>query len=76
MFANQQERSPNELAAAGIDTTQDANRYLTEHYQSAFNEECAASGAELGPHLCPSSAQGSPTSCASTTSAPSVGTTA
>ena len=38
MFATHQERLPKELAAQGIDTMPEANRYLAEHYRAAFNE--------------------------------------
>ena len=76
MFATHQERLPKEFAARGIDTMQDANRYLAEHYRSAFNEEFTVPyGARRRPS-CSSSVRGWPMSCASTTSARSIGTTA
>ena len=48
MFATHQERLPKELAAAGIDTMPEANRYLAEHYRAAFNEEFTVPAAEPG----------------------------
>ena len=53
MFATHQERLPKELAARGIDTMQDANRYLAEHYRAAFNEEFAVPAAEPGTAFVP-----------------------
>ena len=53
MFATHQERLPKELAARGIDTMQHANRYLTEHYRAAFNEEFAVPAAETGSAFVP-----------------------
>ena len=47
------ERLPKELAARGIDTMQDANRYLAEHYQAAFNEEFAVPATEPGTAFVP-----------------------
>ena len=46
MFATHQERLPKELAAQGIDTIPEANRYLAEHYRAAFNEEFAVPAGE------------------------------
>ncbi len=48
MFATHQERLPKELAAQGIDTMAEANRYLAEHYRGAFNEEFVVPAAESG----------------------------
>ena len=76
MFATHQERLPKELAAAGITTMADANRYVAEHYRAAFNEEFAVPAAGPAARSCPSSVLGWPTSYASTTSAPSGATTA
>ena len=53
MFATHQERLPKELAARGIDTMQDANRYLAEHYRAAFNEEFAVPPTEPGTAFVP-----------------------
>ena len=53
MFATHQERLPKELAARGIDTMHDANRYLAEHYRAAFNEEFAVPAAEPGTAFVP-----------------------
>ena len=53
MFATHQERLPKELAAAGIDTVAQANRYLAEHYREAFNEEFAVPAAEPGSAFVP-----------------------
>ena len=48
MFNTHQERLPKELAAHGIDTMPEANRYLAEHYREAFNEEFAVPATEPG----------------------------
>ena len=40
-------------STSGIDTMQDANRYLAEHYRSAFNEEFAVPAAEPGTAFVP-----------------------
>ena len=48
MFNTHQERLPKELAAHGIDTMREANRYLAEHYREAFNEEFAVPATEPG----------------------------
>ncbi len=53
MFATHQERLPKELAAAGIDTMPEANRYLAEHYRAAFNEEFTVPAAEPGTAFVP-----------------------
>ena len=53
MFATHQERLPKELAALGIDTMAEANRYLAEHYRAAFNEEFAVPAAEPGSAFVP-----------------------
>ena len=53
MFATHQERLPKELAARGIDTMPEANRYLAEHYRGAFNEEFAVAAAEPGTAFVP-----------------------
>ena len=53
MFATRQERLPKELAARGIDTMADANRYLAQHYRAAFNEEFTVPGAEPGSAFAP-----------------------
>ena len=53
MFATHQERLPKELAARGIDTMPEANRYLAEHYRGAFNEEFAVPAAEPGTAFVP-----------------------
>lgn len=45
MFSTHQGRLPNELAAAGITTMEEANRYLRERYMPAFNEEFAVPAA-------------------------------
>ena len=47
------ERLPKELAARGIDTMPEANRYLAEHYRGAFNEEFAVPAAEPGTAFVP-----------------------
>jgi len=39
MFSTHQGRLPKELAAAGIASMEEANRYLAEHYMPAFNAE-------------------------------------
>ena len=53
MFATHQERLPKELAARGIDTMPEANRYLAGHYRGAFNEEFAVAAAEQGTAFVP-----------------------
>ena len=53
MFATHQERLPKELAARGIHTMQQANRYLAEHYRAAFNEEFTVPAAEPGTAFVP-----------------------
>ena len=53
MFATHQERLPKELAAQGIDTMAEANRYLAEHYRAAFNEEFTVPAAEPGSAFVP-----------------------
>ena len=53
MFATHQERLPKELAARGIDTMPEANRYLAEHYRAAFNEEFSVPAAEPGSAFVP-----------------------
>ena len=53
MFATHQERLPKELAAHGITTMAEANRYLDEHYRAAFNEEFAVPAAEPGSAFVP-----------------------
>ena len=53
MFATHQERLAKELAAHGIDTMAEANRYLAEHYRAAFNEEFAVPAAEPGSAFVP-----------------------
>ena len=53
MFATHQDRLPKELAAHGIDTMAEANRYLAEHYRAAFNEEFAVPAAEPGTAFVP-----------------------
>ena len=53
MFATHQQRLPKELAAHGIDTMPEANRYLDEHYRAAFNEEFAVPAAEPGSAFVP-----------------------
>ena len=53
MFATHQERLPKELAAQGITTMAEANRYLAEHYRAAFNEEFAVPAAEPGTAFVP-----------------------
>ena len=47
------ERLPKELAARGIDTMPEANRYLAEHYRGAFNEEFAVPATEPGTAFVP-----------------------
>ena len=47
------ERLPKELAARGIDTMSEANRYLAEHYRGAFNEEFAVAATEPGTAFVP-----------------------
>ena len=53
MFATHQERLPKELAAHDITTMAAANRYLAEHYRTAFNEEFAVPAAEPGSAFVP-----------------------
>ena len=53
MFATHQERLPKELAAHGITTMAEANRYLAEHYRAVFNEEFAVPAAEPGSAFVP-----------------------
>ena len=53
MFATHQDRLPKELAAHDITTMAEANRYLTEHYRTAFNEEFAVPAAEPGSAFVP-----------------------
>ena len=57
MFATHQSRLPKELAAQGIITMAGANRYLTEDYRAAFNEEftvpAAAPGSAFVPFIGP-----------------------
>ena len=53
MFWTHQGRLPKELAARGIDTMEEANRYLAEHYRVAFNEEFAVPAAETGSAFVP-----------------------
>ena len=53
MFATHQERLPKELAAHGITTMAEANRYLAEHYRAAFNDEFAVPAAEPGSAFVP-----------------------
>jgi len=53
MFATHHERLPKELAAQGITTMTEANRYLAEHYRAAFNEEFAVPAAEPGSAFVP-----------------------
>ena len=53
MFATHQERLSKELAARGIDTMGEANRYLAEHYRAAFNEEFTVPAAEPGTAFVP-----------------------
>ena len=53
MFATHQDRLPKELAAHDITTMAEANRYLAEHYRSAFNEEFAVPAAEPGSAFVP-----------------------
>ena len=53
MFATHQERLPKELAACGITTMAQANRYLAEHYRAAFNEEFTVPAAEPGSAFVP-----------------------
>lgn len=47
-FKTHQGRLPKELAAAGIRTLEEANRYLKEVYMPAFNEEFSVSAAVQG----------------------------
>ena len=47
------ERLPKELAARGIDTMPEANRYLAEHYRGAFNEEFSVAAVEPGTAFVP-----------------------
>ena len=53
MFGTHQERLPKELAAAGIYTMPEANRYLAEHYRAAFNEEFTVPPAKPGTAFLP-----------------------
>jgi len=53
MFATHQERLPKELAARGIETMAEANRYLAEHYREAFNEEFTVPAPESGSAFVP-----------------------
>ena len=76
MFSTHQERLPKELAARGIDTMPEANRYLAEHYRATFNEGFTVPGAEPGSAFVPFIGPDFPTSYASTTSARSPATTA
>ena len=46
-------RSKKELAARGIDTMQDANRCLTEHYRAAFSEGFTVPATEPGTAFVP-----------------------
>jgi transposase len=48
MFRTHQDRLPRELALAGISDMAAANRYLREHYQSAFNAEFMQPAMEPG----------------------------
>ena len=52
-FATHQDRLPKELAAQGITTIAEANRYLREHYMPAFNREFAVSPAVDGSAFVP-----------------------
>lgn len=52
-FGTYQGRLPNELAAAGISSMEDANRYLREIYLSAFNAEFACPAQEEGSAFVP-----------------------
>ncbi|MCP4679815.1 MAG: ISNCY family transposase [Deltaproteobacteria bacterium] len=52
-FRTHQERLSRELAAAGIDDMQEANRYLREVYLPAFNEEFMHPAAEEGTGFVP-----------------------
>ena len=60
MFATHQQRLPKEFAAHGIDTMAEANRYLAEHYRSAFNDEFAVPAAEPGTAFVPAVLRYSP----------------
>ncbi len=53
MFATHQERLPRELAAQGITTMAEANRYVAEHDRAAFNEEFTVPAAEPGSAFVP-----------------------
>ena len=53
MFATHQERLPKELAAGGITTMAEANRYLASHYRAAFNAEFTVPAAEAGTAFVP-----------------------
>ena len=46
-------RSKKELAARGIDTMQDANRCLAEHYRAAFSEGFTVPATEPGTAFVP-----------------------
>lgn len=52
-FRTHQDRLPKELAAAGITDMEQANRYLREVYQPAFNAEFAHSSREPGTAFVP-----------------------
>ena len=53
MFSTHQNRLPRELAAQGITTLEDANRYLREHYLPAFNREFSVKPAVEGSAFVP-----------------------
>lgn len=53
MFRTHQERLVRELALAGIGDMGQANRYLREHYRSAFNAEFAQPPMEVGSAFVP-----------------------
>ena len=53
MFATHQERLPKELAAHGINTIPDANRYLAAHCRAAINEEFTVPAVEPGTTFVP-----------------------
>ena len=53
MFATHQNRLPKELAARGITTIDEANRYLRAHYLPAFNQEFAVKPAVEGSAFVP-----------------------
>jgi len=52
-FGTHQGRLPQELAVAGITDMEDANRYLVERYQSAYNAEFSIPAAEEGSAFVP-----------------------